>query len=101
MAATEEGLRLLLTADVQQFERALKDAETATRTAAAGIVKAGTQIQNSSGWIQGYQNGIKSLADGLKTGESRFVAFGSTVDKTGKITQNYTKANACTIRNLT
>lgn len=101
MAVTEEGLRFLLTGDVDQFERAMNDAQKAADNAAKGIVAAGKQIQGSSSYIDSMRGNLKSLVDGLKTGETRFVAFGSSVDKTGNLVRNFQQKTAAGNTTLT
>lgn len=91
MAATEEGLRFLLLADVKDFERAQRDALTAADKAAKGIVQAGKMIAGSADYVKALQTQLKGFVSDLKSGETRFIAFGSAVDKNGKIFQNYTK----------
>lgn len=90
--ATQEGLRFLLTADVKEFERALKDAATLSKQTADGITKAGIKIAGTGNYVADLTRDIRSLVSSMKDGSARFVAFGSSVDKTGTITRNFTKS---------
>jgi hypothetical protein len=92
MPVTEDGLRFLLSADVADFERAQRDALKAAENAAAGIVRAGKNIAGSADYVKTLQTQLKSFANDIKNGEGRFVAFGASVDKNGKIVQNFSKS---------
>lgn len=88
--ATAEGLRFFLTADVKEFERALKDAATLSKQTADGIVKAGVRIAGTGDYVASLNKDLHSLVASMKDGSARFVAYGASVDRTGKTTQNFT-----------
>lgn len=91
--ATEAGLRFFLSADMKEFERAMKDAQTLSKQTADGIVKAGVKIASTGDYVADLNRDIRALVASMKDGGSRFVAFGSAVDKTGTITRNFTKSS--------
>jgi hypothetical protein len=89
MAVTEEGMKFLLEADVNQFERGMSNAQTAANNAAKGIVAAGVRIQGASNYIDALQKDLKGLVAGLKTGETQFVATGMAVNSAGRAVQTF------------
>ena len=97
---TEEGLKFLLTAEVSQFDKAMKGAETAAENAAKGIVAAGVRIEGSGNYVNALQKDLKGLVAGLKTGETQFVSTGMAVSRSGQMIQDFGQQVATIPRNL-
>ena len=89
MAVTEEGMKFLLEADVNQFDRAMNNARTAADNAAKGIVAAGVRIQGAGNYVEALQKDLKGLVAGLKTGETQFVSTGMAVNRAGQVVEQF------------
>lgn len=89
MAVTDEGMRFLLEADVNQFERGMNNAQTAAQNAAKGIVAAGVRIQGASNYVDALQKDLKGLVAGLRTGETQFVSTGMAVNRAGQVVEQF------------